>query len=136
MPIFTPDQLVTLLTNVTLNIASHLVIDQNLTTRHIPISDLREELLSRTMNDNAFFDMQVNARWISHLNSISNGLNYVASTGHSHISLQVGLGNVQNIAPADMPISIAVQEALSTKKDISNLSPTIGEWVLSVPPQW
>lgn len=44
---------------------------------------------------------------------------------HAVTKAQVGLGNVHNIAPADMPISTAVQGALDTKADKGGRSGSI-----------
>lgn len=57
---------------------------------------------------------------------------------HTHTPASVGLGNVANLAPADLPISLAVQEALDDKYTESNL-PTItsvDRLILDQPPSW
>lgn len=45
-----------------------------------------------------------------------------ADANHAHTPASVGLGNVANLAPADLPISTAMQEALDLKLNISDFT--------------
>lgn len=54
--------------------------------------------------------------------NIANSANHIINTSNPHNTnkSQVGLGNVQNLAPLDMPISTATQTALNLKEAIAN----------------
>lgn len=51
---------------------------------------------------------------------------HISNTSNPHgvTKAQVGLGNVSNLAPADLPVSTATQEALDEKRDVLVLGPS------------
>ena len=62
--------------------------------------------------------------------NISNSTSHIANTSnpHSVTKSQIGLGNVQNLAPLDMPISTVTQTALNLKEVIANKK--LAQWIL------
>ena len=71
------------------------------------------------------------------ISGLTDALSQKSPINHSHTPSQVGLSNVQNIAPENMPISIAVQEALDAKVDNDTFN--IGEELIingGAPPAW
>ena len=74
-------------------------ISTSLTTEIDRATAKENEILSKVVTDEALLS--------SHINNTNNP--------HQVTKTQVGLGNVENLSPADMPISTAVQTALNSK---------------------
>ena len=55
------------------------------------------------------------------VNDLANSLEGHLESQNAHTPAQVGLGNVSNLAPADLPISTATQSALDLKADKTEL---------------
>lgn len=133
---FTPDQLTNVLTNLTLQLASHLVIEQEALARHVPISTVQSTLLDLTEDDSTYYDAAVASEWTSPLENIADDLDTVADDDHIHTAAQVGLEDVENLSPSMMPISNDAQDALNLKLNVDDLTGVITEWTLSIPPEW
>ena len=60
--------------------------------------------------------------------NISNSTSHIANTSNPHNTnkSQIGLGNVQNLAPLDLPISTATKTALNLKESIANKNSSNG----------
>ena len=67
------------------------------------------------------------------ITSLTSQLQSKAEIGHTHLPASVGLGNVQNISPEDMPVSTALQLALNDKQDIGIVEATA---IVINTPEW
>ena len=69
------------------------------------------------------------------IDSLTTSIANKAASNHTHTKADIGLSNVANTAPLDLPISTAVQDALDLK---ANLDAVVGETLLvaGTGPQW
>ena len=74
-----------------------------------PVSAATKELITETKNELEKIINQGNTDLSAHIKDYNNP--------HQVTKEQIGLGNVENIAPEDMPISNATQDALDNKVD-------------------
>lgn len=74
-----------------------------------PVSAATKELITETKNELEKIINQGNTNLSAHIKDYNNP--------HQVTKEQIGLGNVENIAPEDMPISNATQDALDNKVD-------------------
>lgn len=135
MPNITPSQLPLLGGPITDN--AIFIVQQGGIVAKVPFSALHA--IVKTALE-SYIDSQFQSTYSDVQSSISalvSQLGQKADTVHTHGPSGVGLGNVENIAPLDMPISIALQEALDDKVNVGECG--MGE-ELEInggdPPEW
>lgn len=111
-----------------------LIVQKSGTSTYITITDL-VDLITASVVADTYLINAIETTLSSPTTLIEALLEAKADTGHLHDPGQVGLGNVEDIAPADLPISDAAIAALDTKADmiIDGLLP---RWVLPQPAEW
>ena len=70
------------------------------------------------------------------LSALSTLVNSKAAGNHTHTKASIGLGDVQNIAPLDMPVSTALQIALATKLPAGGSAVSIAVGNVNNEPEW
>lgn len=126
----TPEDIEQTLSSSELLPTSYLVLSRLSKTKRISVLNIAQANIT-AIDNNTYLDDMVQTNWLTPLQNISDQTLGKADVSHTHTKESIGLGNVQNISPALLPISTAQQLALDTKA----LSPrTISE--LPVTPQW
>lgn len=114
MAILTPDQLPN---TTTVADADVFIMQQNNVVGKVNFAVLREVLLAAAKH---YIDLEVtfaHDEVATVLTSVNIQLSNKSPMVHTHAPSQVGLGNVANLAPADLPLSDALINALLGKAD-------------------
>ena len=82
---------------------------ENLSPSELPVSTATEKLITETKNELQGLIQTGDDSMTKHIEDYNNP--------HKVSKEQIGLGNVENLAPSDLPISTATQEALDGKVD-------------------
>lgn len=131
---FLPSNLTDTLTNLSGNLV--LVLGQQDKARRLAYPDLlnptNTALLSE-LTTSEYIEEQLDLYWQVPLSELTSAVSLKASTIHAHTKASLGLGLVENLSPANLPISTAQQTALDTKLDIGEVE--LPEWPIDTP-EW
>jgi len=121
MPQLKPSELITAAdAGVTLDDTAIVVVDQSDFVFNTSLGELIDLLDSYILTDiNTLVDSSA-ATLQTNIDALVAQLASKADDPHTHTKDQVGLSNVENLSPADMPISDATQSALDLKLNIAD----------------
>ena len=130
---FTPSSLAVHLTEATLTKLAVLLTVQNGKARKIDLQTLEDTVMTELANNDALIQQVVTANWQNPIDTITATAATKAEQVHTHNLADFGLSLIQNLSPAQMPISTLQQEALDTvmgeDDGVEFLStPTPAEW--------
>ena len=131
-----PGELLNSFTALTLTDVAQLVIEHIGKGRKLTVAELRAAVLASVTANVATIETTVDTEWRDPLTLLTQQSLELADAGHTHTKADIGLSNVANLAPLDLPVSTAVQDALDFKLDDGGTVPVIEEWVSPVPPEW
>lgn len=108
------------------------IVQQGVTVYKITFSSLLDWL---TILANNHIDQRIALEANNILNAYNNvsiALTNKANANHTHTPADVGLGNVENIAPEDLPLSNALIAELAKKANITDGV----AWTTALPAEW
>jgi hypothetical protein len=119
MPTITPSQLPA---GGTLANDDIFIVQQGTIVAKVTYASIRQAMLSTLQS---YVDQELATEYngvVQDIASLQNEVSVKAHVDHTHTKDQVGLSLVENIAPLNMPISTAMQDALDLKMDIGDFT--------------